>query len=38
MPESIEREGGRSVTDLVRWVMQTTVDLARVGSGNLKRP
>jgi hypothetical protein len=31
-------EGGRSVTDSVRWVMQTTVDLARVGSGNPKRP
>jgi hypothetical protein len=31
-------EGGRSITDSVRWVMQTTIDLARVGSGNLKRP
>jgi ribonuclease HI len=31
-------EGGRTVTDSVRWVMQTTVDLSRVGKDKPKKP
>ena len=30
--------GGRSITDSVRWVMETTFDLAQMGKKQLSKP